>query len=251
MSPAPLPRRTWSDDVYGPLTALLDRRAGEGLCVFDWDDTVLEGDVSLAFMRWHDAEHGTDWHDSYFRLLEEGGRDLAYPQITRWLAGHTPDSLSTLARRALAEVLSRGEVAFRPEMVDLIRAMQARDWQVWVVTASPAAVVSVMAETVDLPTDRILGMRLATGPDGRFTDEVVPPATFCEGKAVAVRTLVGRTPDLVAGDSRSDADMMALARHGLLVDGHDVSLREEARQRGWWIQSGWRHTPAEPGVPTG
>ena len=105
-----------------------------------------------------------------------------------------------------------------------------------------------MAARLSIPGDRVLAMSLALDGEGRFTAEVVHPATFCEGKLEAVKLRIGRPPTFCAGDSRSDADMMGYALRALLIDGHDVDLRAEAIGRGWWRQSGWHHTAAEPGV---
>ncbi|MCB9680278.1 MAG: haloacid dehalogenase-like hydrolase [Alphaproteobacteria bacterium] len=246
----PLPTGTWRPDVHRGLQAMLDAPPTDGrpVAVFDWDDTIIEGDVSLALLRAVDAEQGTTWHDDYFALLASGGRDVAYPQITRWFAGHTAASFDALAHRHVHAALARGEVTWRPDMVALVRAMQARGWDLWIVSASPAAAVCALAAELDIAADHVLAMRLEPDPDGRLSERVVEPATYCDGKRLAVLAHVGPHPTFVAGDSRSDADMMGLAARALLVDGHDADLRAEARARGWWIQGGWRHTPAEPGV---
>ena len=246
-----LPRRSWSPHVHAELVGLLNAAPAGSVAVLDFDDTVLEGDISLATLRAMDARHATRWHATYFELLDTQGRGVAYPQITQWFAGHTPASFSALAADIVAEALASGTPRFRPEMVDLIAAMHTRAWDVWVVTASPAVIVEQLAQQVGIPAARVLGMRLHLDEQGRFTSEVVPPATFCEGKQQAIEQHIGRQVTLVAGDSRSDADMMAAATHGLLIDGHDADLRQQAIASGWWIQSGWHHTPPEASVRTG
>lgn len=253
MSLAPLPPGQWSPDVHRALQAWLDELAttpGRRVAVFDWDDTTIEGDLSLAMMRRVDRETGTTWHDTYFALLEAHGRPVAYPQITRWWAGWTPEGLRERFAALVEPILAAGEVRWRDDMVALVHALRVRGVEVLVVTASPALLVAQMAARLGLGEDAILGMRLVVGPDGRFTDEVVEPQTWGDGKRVAVLARLGRGPDFVAGDSSSDAPMMRIADRALLVDGHDAGLRAEAIARGWWIQSGWHHTPAEPGVTT-
>ena len=245
-----LPARTWNPDVRAGLNDLIANPPGAqpAIAVLDWDDTVIAGDVSLALLNSVDRATGTTHHDEYFRLLAAHGRAVAYPQITQWFAGHTRESFHALAETMLDESLEKGVVAWRPEMVDLIGAMHQAGWEVWVVSASPSVVVSAMAARVGIPGSRVLAMALQTGADGRFTTEVVQPATFCEGKLEAVKLHIGRPPTFCAGDSRSDADMMGYSLSALLIDGHDVDLRAEAIARGWWRQAGWHHTAAEPGV---
>jgi HAD superfamily phosphoserine phosphatase-like hydrolase len=218
------------------------------IAAFDWDDTVTEGDVSLALLRRIDLERGTTLHDDYFRLLADHGRDVAYPRITQWFAGETPASFAAIAARIVDLALESGEVRYRPDMLRLVDAMTAHGWEVWVVSASPAVVVREIAGRIGIPPERVLAMELELDADGRFTETVLQPATYCAGKARALEAALPRAPDFCAGDSRSDADMMALARHALLVHGHDVELHAEAVARGWWVQAGWKHTPAEPGV---
>ncbi len=246
-----LTRKRWSADVHARLEALLatpvDPRAPPA-AVFDWDDTVMRGDASLALLRAMDAQQDTTWHDDYFRLLETHGRAAAYPPITRWFAGHTPASFRALCAEVLRDALAAGEIAPRDEVVDLVRALGDAGWTLWVVTASPAVLIRELAVPLGFRGDHVLGMTLARGADGRFLDALDGPATFLDGKAVTVSSHLPQPPKLVAGDSRSDAPMMALAEHVLLIDGHDADLREEARAAGWMVQSGWEHTPPEPGV---
>jgi HAD superfamily phosphoserine phosphatase-like hydrolase len=247
----PLPPGQWSPDVHRGLQAWLDELEAAPrprVAVFDWDDTTIEGDLSLAMMRRVDRETGSSWHDTYFALLEAHGRTVAYPQITRWWAGWTPDTLRERFAALVEPILAAGEVRWREDVVALVRALRVRGVGILVVTASPALLVARMAARLGLPEDTILGMRLVLGPDGRFTDEVVEPQTWGDGKRLALLERLGRAPDFVAGDSSSDAPMMRIAERALLVDGHDAALRAEAVARGWWVQSGWSHTPPEPGV---
>ena len=47
-----LPRGTWSEDVHAALDGLLrSPPSADPIAVFDWDDTVIQGDVSLALLR--------------------------------------------------------------------------------------------------------------------------------------------------------------------------------------------------------
>lgn len=246
MSHTPPAEDAWSPEVRARLDALLAGPAGTA--VFDWDDTVLQGDVGIALLDTHDATHGTRWHARYDALLEEGGRAAAYPALTAFFAGYTPQRLHDFCETVVARTLDGDLARFRPRMKELITELHEAGWEVWVVTASPAALVRVMAGRLGIPTHRVIGMDLHVDADGRYTAEVRQPATFCEGKLAAIDVHIGRRPELCAGDSRSDAWMLDAAGTALLIDGHDAELREEARRKGWAIQSGWTHSPPEPGV---
>jgi len=252
MSHSPLPTDGWSPDVYDRLTTLLDLPHGEHphLAVLDWDDTVIAGDLSLAMLRRSDARQGTRWHDSYYELLRDHGRPVAYPQVARWYAGWTPDDFRAFADEVIVDALRTGDVAIREPMQSLIDALLARDWHVRVVTASPELLVARMAPHLGLAEDHVLGMRLVVAEDGTMVDTLDGPPTFAEGKRTVIEQHLGRPPTLVAGDSSSDLPMMEFSEHVLLIDGHDATLRDLAHKRGWMVQGGWHHTRAEPGVPT-
>lgn len=252
MSRAPLPPDAWSPDVHARLLELIDLTPGDEphLAVLDWDDTVIAGDISLAMLRRSDAIQGTRWHDSYYDLLRDHGRDVAYPQVIRWYAGWTPEAFARFAEDVIDDALSTGEITIREPMRSLIDALRDRDWRVHVVTASPQLLVGRMARRLGFCDDDVIGLRLKLSPDGTWTDELDGHATYAEGKRHAILDRFGRAPTFVAGDSSSDLAMMHTAAHVLVVDGHDAELRRTARAKGWMLQGGWAHTRAEPGVVT-
>ncbi len=249
MALPPLARGRWASDVYDRLVALLEApHEGPRHVALDWDDTLLEGDCSLHLLRTMDAARGTVWFETYFEQLAAHGRAVAYPLIAQWWAGTLPHETTELLARIGSDAFDHGVLRFRAEMEDLCRALQARGWTVWVVTASPGLLVAPLAARLGIPRERVLGMYLRVGADGRFTEEVIPPVTWGEGKWAALSQRIDGPLVLAAGDSASDAPMMRAAQHALLLDGHDAALREEARAAGWMIQPGWTHTEAEPGV---
>ena len=50
----------------------------------------------------------------------------------------------------------------------------------------------------------------------------------------AIREVIGKNPDAAFGNSRWDAAMLAIARHGFAVN-PNPDLEEMARERGWTI----------------
>jgi phosphoserine phosphatase len=73
---------------------------------------------------------------------------------------------------------------------------------------------------VEIENDRISN-RLVRVPSG-------------EGKPCAIRDVIGKDPDAAFGNSRWDADMLAISRHGFAVN-PNADLEQMARQRGWTI----------------
>lgn len=242
----PLPPRHlrhpgWRPAVRAGLEALL---AGPpGLALFDCDRTLIHGDVSETLLADEAARRGLPLVEAY----EEGVRRdklAAYVELVHTLvAGRTESEV-----RASAEaVLRRHARELRPReaLRELIWALHRAGWDVWVISASPEVLVQVVAERFGLHPHRVIGMRSAVDDAGRFRSELVPPATWREGKAAVARGL-GAPIRFAVGDSDGDVPMMRLAEASLLVDLDTEQLREEARSFGAWIQPGADLTePAE------
>jgi phosphoserine phosphatase/predicted NAD-dependent protein-ADP-ribosyltransferase YbiA (DUF1768 family) len=63
-----------------------------------------------------------------------------------------------------------------------------------------------------VPASQVVGVRTRI-VDGRLSGEVVPPLPFRKGKAKAISQHIGRAPQIVVGNSRSDIPMLATATH--------------------------------------
>lgn len=237
---SPLPPGSWVPAVHEGLLALLRGRPGHA--VFDWDNTVLEGDLSREVMRHLDRTTGTTREQEYDRLLASEGRLIAYPLVTQWLAGHTRKQLRGMAERIVMDALTSEVVRIRPDMRALIDRLHGAGWTTWIVSASPRAVIAAGAARLGIPRQRVLAMRLKMDQEGRTTAVLTGHVTTDQGKADAVADLIPEAPLLAAGDSASDLGMLALAEHVILIDKGDDALRRHASEQGWWLQTGWRHT---------
>ncbi len=69
--------------------------------------------------------------------------------------------------------------------------------------------------------------------DGRITNRLIRVPSG-EGKPRAIREVIGKDPDAAFGNSRWDADMLAIAQHGFAVN-PNPDLEQIARERGWRI----------------
>ena len=69
--------------------------------------------------------------------------------------------------------------------------------------------------------------------NGVVTDKLVRVPSG-EGKPRAIRDTIGKDPDAAFGNSRWDADMLAMSRHGFAVN-PNPDLEQMARERGWSV----------------
>jgi len=83
-----------------------------------------------------------------------------------------------------------------------------------------------------IPADKILAAAVET-ENGIVTDRLtrVPSGP---GKPKAIQKEIGREPDVAFGNSRWDADMLALAHHAFAVN-PNPDLEQLARDRNWTI----------------
>ncbi|MCZ7583775.1 MAG: haloacid dehalogenase-like hydrolase [Deltaproteobacteria bacterium] len=168
------------------------------------------------------------------------GKAFAYPWTNQLYAGLAREELRALARKAWDravdeplgsfEVESPADVASKagvqrarlstglraiPELTDLLRALRAADFSVFILTASMEDIVAEIAADPNgpfaLPRENILGMRLVT-EGGRYTRTLDTrdgyAVTFGTGKTQVIRNVIGRAPVLVFGDSDTDLDML-------------------------------------------
>ncbi len=203
-------------------------------------------------------------------------------------AGYDLEEVRALARRAIDEYLAApqgttirvgsreglcGWIRIYPQIRDLIGALQAGGFDVWIVSASPEPVVQAFAERVGVGQDRVIGIRLLVDEAGQLTTHLAgcgpEPAgsdrimTYKEGKrcfiaqqvfgdrtAEAVDPPRDRRPAFVAGDAQTDISM--------LLDASELRLVLD-RQRGELMchalhgsgQGEWRINPMfiEPLAP--
>jgi phosphoserine phosphatase len=69
--------------------------------------------------------------------------------------------------------------------------------------------------------------------DGRITDQLIRVPSG-EGKPQAIRDVIKNKPDAAFGNSRWDADMLAIAQHAFAVN-TNPDLQKTAQERGWTI----------------
>lgn len=235
----PLPERgRWSDQAWAGLCDLLARPTG-GVAALDWDETCICGDISYALLDDLATRALVDPWIAY-RDKIAADRLLAYRELAiELLAGRTPAEVRAWTRRVYEAGLGSGKLRRVPEMESLIRALLLRGWSVYVVTGSAGEVVATLARELGLPRDRVLGMDAVLGADGRFTDTLIEPVTWREGKTANLLARAGGPPDLAIGDSEGDIHLLESAGCAVWIDRGDPELSRVAKERAWWRQGGW------------
>ncbi len=236
---AVLPPGRWSPPIHAELQRMLADTPAS-VAAFDFDHTCVRGDMGLATAAWNDDLHGTHLLSDYHRLSAAGDPHQACAQLARGLLqGRTEQQVWDLAQEAFEAARAKGMITIEPEIQHLIDAMHDAGWQVWVVTASPAAVVRPIAAMLGIHPDRVIGFHTHSDGHGVHDAQLFDPWPHGEGKAEALALALTAPLGFAAGDAGQDAAMLRLARHALVIDRGDPDLRAVAEQAGWWVQDGW------------
>jgi phosphoserine phosphatase len=128
-------------------------------------------------------------------------------------AGWAHDELAAFCAKSLAD---RGlDARIRPELLRLFRFAEDRGVAVYVVSASPRAIIEVAAPKLGIPRERLVAMTPARAADGRVLAALDGPIVYGDGKLAALeRACPGASRSLLAafGDSAYDAPMLRAAR---------------------------------------
>jgi phosphoserine phosphatase len=119
-----------------------------------------------------------------------------------------------------------------PEMQDLVSRLQKNGCDVWAVSSSNEWVIRAGMKSFGIAEDHILAAKVEL-ENGVITDRLtcIPSGP---GKPKALREVVKNEIDAAFGNSRWDADMLAIAKHAYAIN-PNPDLEAAARQRGWTI----------------
>jgi HAD superfamily hydrolase (TIGR01490 family) len=211
---------------------------------FDLDNTLLRG-ASIFYLA----------RGLYARKFFQTGdvARFAYQQVRFLLgaenAGHVDQArataLSFIAGRSVAELQEIGEEVFEDHMaskiwpgtLELARVHLDQGQRVWLVTAAPVEVATIIAKRIGLTG--ALGT-VAEHTDGHYTGRLVGDLLHGPAKAEAVRALAVREGlelerCAAYSDSANDIPMLSLVGHPCAVN-PDRALRLHARHQGWRIR---------------
>jgi HAD superfamily hydrolase (TIGR01490 family) len=212
---------------------------------FDVDNTMLQGASIYHFARglaardfftWRDlAMFG--WRQVSFRL--RGIEDLAHMEEAKqaalgFVAGHAVSEVTELAEDIYDELIADRIWSGTRALAQLHLDAGQR---VWLVTAAPAELASLLA--------RRLGLTGALGTvseikDGIYTGRLVGEPLHGPAKAEAVLALASKEDlDLeqcwAYSDSSNDLPMLTTVGHAVAVN-PDAKLKRIARENGWEIR---------------
>jgi len=212
---------------------------------FDVDNTVMQGASIFHLARGLHRRHffttrdllGAAWKQAYFRVV--GVEDPAHVAETRasalsFIAGHTVEELESLGEEIFDEAMAH---RIWPGTRALAQLHLDEGQRVWLVTAAPIEIASIIARRLGLTG--ALGT-VAEHVDGVYTGRLVGDLLHGPAKAEAVKALAAREGlDLrrcsAYSDSYNDLPMLSLVGDPCAIN-PDSRLRTHAREQGWRIR---------------
>lgn len=225
-----------ADALITRLEAALDREPG-GVLATDADGTIWDGDVgvdlfeallaskgvreaALAALRVEALEFGVPAEGSptevasalnAAHVTEQYPHDRAFAMMAWAFAGWSRDEVLAFA----AKVLDEGQIEsrIRPEMRQILRWAEGRDVPIYVVSASPIAIIEVGTARLGVHVTGALAMTPALGEGDLLLPHLDGPVVYGDGKVRALEHAGVASRLLGAfGDSAYDAAMLRVAR---------------------------------------
>jgi len=221
------------------------------VAVFDADGTLWSADASESFMQWMEDRNyiqppeGYTSVLSYYYELMEHDRVASFIWAAQQAVGQSESDLAVWCGESF-DTHVRPTVF--PELGELIAELHARQWECWIVSASPRWVVEPAARHFNIPAARVLALELAI-ESGIVVDRLVPPVSSGMGKVERVRKAISVQPRFAAGNSVDDIPLLEEASHMAMVvnptglHNPELDLANFAADRRWLV-----HFPAEGGV---
>ena len=212
---------------------------------FDVDNTVMQGASIFHLARGlyeRDFFTARDigrfaWQQAKFRVVGREHLDdvhEARETALSFAAGHTVAELTVIGEEVFDEVMA---TKVWPGTRALAQMHLDAGQRVWLVTATPVEVATVIAKRLGLTG--ALGT-VAETEDGVYTGRLVGEILHGEAKAEAVTALAEREGlDLATcsaySDSANDIPLLSLVGHPCAIN-PDSALRAHAREHGWRVR---------------
>jgi phosphoserine phosphatase len=206
------------------------------VAAFDCDGTLWSGDAGVSFFDWEietgvvPAEIGDAMRARYaeYKAGKVSEDDMCGEMVTI----HRGMSEAVIMNAAADFMKNAFPGYIFPEMQELVGRLQANGCEVWAVSSSSEWVIRAGMKAFGIADDRILATKVDV-KNGIITDRLVRVPSGL-GKPKALREVAGKEIDAAFGNSRWDADMLAIAKHAFAVN-PNPDLEAAARQRGWTI----------------
>ena len=215
--------------------------APSGYAVFDADGTLWRDDVGEAFLRhlvalgWVQLPDGRDPYRAYEEAVDRDKR-TGYAYAAQLLAGLPAARVQAEAARFSAQWVPPRIIASAELLLMVCRSSGHTPV---VVSASQIDIVRAAVVHAGVAWTCCTGMATEVGRDGRYTETLLEPLTYAEGKVAAAVDKKWGPIAVAVGDSfTGDLALLSAASVPIVVAVQGASpLADEAARRGWTVIS--------------
>jgi HAD superfamily phosphoserine phosphatase-like hydrolase len=206
------------------------------VAAFDCDGTLWAGDAGETFFDWEikqslvtaEVAHSLRARYALYKAGQVAEEDMCGEMVTM----HAGMSEATMMQAASEFMTDSFPGRVFPEMRELVQRLQQDGCEIWAVSSSNEWVIRAGMKQFGIGDGRILAAKVELDGD-RITSRLVRVPSG-PGKPRALREVAAKEIDAAFGNSRWDADMLAMARHGYAVN-PNPDLEAAARERGWTV----------------
>jgi phosphoserine phosphatase len=213
------------------------------VAAFDCDGTLWSGDLGERFFDWSLREEDSgvpgilgkgivaaEMRDRY-AAYKRGEIDEASMcgELTTMYRGTSEEKILQAAQWFFAQFFKQ---QIFPEMRELVRLLHQGGCEIWAVSSSNEWVIREAMKYFAIPGNRILAAKVEL--DGDLATDRLVRLPSGAGKPQALREVAKKDIDAAFGNSRWDAEMLAMASHAFAVN-PNPDLEATARERGWTI----------------
>jgi phosphoserine phosphatase len=211
-------------------------RLSPRVAAFDCDGTLWSGDAGETFFDWEirrgivSASVASAMRARYadYKIGKVGEDDMCGEMVSM----HQGLSDTKMMEAASEFMTDSFPGKIFSEMRDLVHRLREQDCSVWAVSSSNEWVIRAGMKQFGIREDHILATKPVLA-DGIVTDRLVRTPSGA-GKERALREVAGKEIDAAFGNSRWDAEMLAMAKHAFAVN-PNADLEATARRQGWTI----------------
>ncbi|MGA8622037.1 MAG: haloacid dehalogenase-like hydrolase [Candidatus Sulfotelmatobacter sp.] len=207
------------------------------VAAFDCDGTLWAGDAGERFFDWElregnivSDELGGSLRERYaaYRRGEVDETTMCGEMVTMH-EGISDSKMMDAATRFFDHFF---DAQIFPEMRELVRRLQQNGCEIWAVSSTNEWVIRAAMKHFGVSENRALAAKVEL--DGDIATNRLIRVPSGAGKPQALREVVKKGINAAFGNSRWDAEMLAMAKHAFAVNPYP-DLETVARERGWRI----------------
>jgi phosphoserine phosphatase len=211
-------------------------RLAPQVAAFDCDGTLWSGDAGETFFDWEMKKglvNAQVAHAMRARYAEyKAGRVSEDDMCGEMVTMHKGLSEIVVLDAATEFMTSSFPGRVFPEMLRLVHKLEAQGCEIWAVSSSNEWVIRAGMKPFRIAAERILAAKVEI--DGGIVTDKRVRIPSGPGKPKALGEVAKKPIDAAFGNSRWDADMLAMAKHAFAVN-PNPDLEEMARGRGWTV----------------